>query len=432
MKKAIFILTSIILSFCLNQVKADDTAALKAMLGADVTLPAGHGTYTFSSGLNLTHSFNANGNELRYTGTTGYAITLSAPDIKFYNGKLTGNSITYNSSGSNGINMTAARDTVANMRVWNFNYVGILGGNADSHAILNCNIKSGYVAAFMISNNTKSIQGGTVAFDTLDRTSLSASTVTQPALVIRGGVTFPSSNWNVHHNILAMPFNPVDWTSEGTEVRYAPYSNIWANTCKNGSIGISIVKSDFVIVNFNIVTGQNAEGIEFADSKNGWCANNTIKGTSRHGILVDGFAGFGNFGHKFLNNTILNCPQNGIELYGVTSNIDIINCNISNCGKPIYLQTAFNVNVYSCVLDGVNNSNIAIVVDASKGYLNVTGTTFKNFTNRALQIYNHPPTGQTIKTDNLIFSGNIYNNTTTGYIQDLGTGGSVGTNISIH
>lgn len=432
MKKLFLFLSMIV---CFNQVKADDTAALQALLGAPATLPAHHATYHTSAVLNITHNFNLNGNEINFTPANGQAINITGNSVKVYNGKVTGaNGFVYGgSSYCSGIKITGQNDTVQQVKINTFTGTGVLGGASDGNVLLNCNIsKIGYIAGFFVSDNGRAYVGGTVAFDTLDRSMISPTTITQPALIIRGGTNFPSSNWNVHHNIISQPFNPIDITSEGCEIRFAPYTHFWANTCISGSIGCSVVVSDFVTVNYNIFIGNNQEGIEYADCKNGWCSDNLIKSQLKWGILIDGVPSAGNVYNKFLNNTILNCASYGIHITGNSHDCDIMNCNISNCPFSIDIQGGFNWNFYNNSFDGVNNSQQAIVIEASIGGLVGFGNKFSNFINKGFKIYNHPATGTTTKTNNIVFKGSSFVNTAGGYNTDLGTGGTVGSNISIN
>ena len=260
-KKLLIILCFFLASL---QVKADDTSLIQGLVNAGNTvLP--FRAYIISSAITLPHNLDCNGSPITYNNTTGHAFTMSTAGVKISNGSLTGLSDVENSSGSGGISITADNCTVDHMTISTFTGVGILGGNANNETVTNNTVNDiGYIGIFLISN--VAINGGTVAFNTIDRSMLAPTAPSQGAMLIRGAVGQLSNGWSVHDNVIKMPINPMLLAAEFYEHRYSNFCNIYHNTFIGGTIGASIVECTGIRTYYNDCSKQRDEAIEYANS----------------------------------------------------------------------------------------------------------------------------------------------------------------------
>jgi len=405
---------------------ADDTAALQALVTAKNTvLPAGHGTYSISSPIYLYHSLNLNGNTLSYTSSTGSAIQMTTDGMKISNGTIQGPNNTYLTTAPSGIVISGNRDSVVNMNITTFGNCGITGGSlgiGNSPYIGHSHISNtGYIGCFLVSSTA--ITGGVVEFNVFDRSMISSSVVTEGALMIRGTSTASSSGWSVHDNTMQMPSNPTDITSECYEHRYAPNSKIYRNTCIGGSIGISIVYSNYVTSQYNSLSGQNQEGLEYAQSNNSLIYRNKIFSQSQDGVLFDG--GVGSNTDTLTENNIFSCTRYGFHGYTGVSGIVMIRNSINTSSTAIYLQQShgFTLN-YNTITGNVGASN-AIYFDTSIGDMTVYAGTILGFTN-AVYVYSASAT----VTDSISVSYTHVVSTTHNLTTSLSGGATVGSHIT--
>ena len=421
MKKIIIL----ILLFFANKLYADDTAALQAMINAgNTTLPAHHAPYTITS-LNLVNSLNANGNVINCTLTVGSAIVMNSPRVKLTNAELVGLDDSENPNGSSGVHINADNDTVTHVYIHKFTAYGIIGGWGNVPVMTYNRITDiGYIGLFYISDK-RSIKGGTVAFDTIDRSMLNAQTMTQGALFLRGSKEYTSPGWTVHHNLLIMPFLPKNISPECYEHRFAPNSQIYDNTCIGGSIGISVVVSDFVSTNHNKCSKQNLEGIEYASSSHGMISDNTITDQAKLGVLFDGFAPTLCQYDTLLNNKIIGKDM-GIQLYKDTYDTYISNCTINADSKAINIQGAHGVTLQNCKLSGNTKGATALFLDNSAGKVAMHGGTMTGF-HRKFYIYATKP----MVTDDVLIDGVKSTNVDADYDKNLSGGATAGNNIKV-
>ncbi|MFI5161680.1 MAG: right-handed parallel beta-helix repeat-containing protein [Sphingobacteriales bacterium] len=421
--KKIFLFIALLLG---NKLYADDTAALQAMIDAGNTvLPTHHAPYSITR-LRLSHNLNANGNTFNCTLAVGRAIVMDKPGVKFSNAELVGMDDSTNPDGTSGVYINADNDTVTHVYIHKFTAYGIIGGWGNVPVVtFNRICDIGYVGFFYISDK-RSIKGGTVAFDTIDRSMLSAETVTQGALLLRGSKEFTSTGWKVHHNLFMMPYLPKDITSECFELRFAPNSQIYNNNCNGGSIGISVVRNDFVRTYHNKCTRQKEEGIEYADSNNGLIKDNTITEQAGLGVLIDGFPPVGCQFDTLLNNTIQGCKSFGIQLYKDTHDILISNCTISTSSKAIYLQAAYGVNIRNCRLTGTGGGTVAVFLDNSVGKVSMKGGSLNGFGHKFFVYGNKGVVSDDISTEGVKVTGKMSD-----IDNSLSGGAAMGTNIRV-
>jgi parallel beta-helix repeat protein len=221
-----------------------------------------------------------------------------------------------------------------------------------------------------------------------------------------------------------MPFLPKDITSECFELRYAPNSRIYNNTCIGGSIGISVVANDYVRTWRNQCSKQKEEGIEYANSNNGMIKDNTIFDQASLGILIDGFAPSSCAYDTLLNNKISGKTM-GVQLYKDTHDIYIRDCDISATSKVINIQGAHDVMVHNCHLSGSGGTPVALFLDNSPGNVTMKGGTMTNVSHKFF-IYGT----KQIVTDNILLDG-VKVSGGRDFDQRLSGGASAGTNIKV-
>jgi len=417
MRKILTIFYLLITAFA----KADDTATVQAAVS---TGSITHGSYTISSAITLNHSFNLNGSTINYTASTGRAFLFTAANIKLYNGKIIGPNDTSNPSGSSGITFqTYDHDTVANIQITTFPGYGMVGNNGNSPVITDCKIMdTGYIGLYY-NNTANSITGGELARDTIDRTALPASTVTEGALMLRGTTTYPATGWYVHDCRLIMPTSPTDITAECMETRYTPSARFNNVFYSGGSIGASIANSNYVRVTNSTMTGQNQEGLEIYNSQNGFSGNLTINGQLNDGILFDGSP-------ASAIDTLYNVSVNGanrycIYFYNGVNTIFINACNFTSTSAnySLNVQQAYNLTFLNTNLNGNGIGTYAFEFATSVGGVDMTGGSITNFTGRFAAAYSVTP----IVVDNIFLRGV----TRSGVTMSINNSGSatLGTNI---
>lgn len=404
---------------------ADDTVTVQ---NAVATGTLAKGNYFISSTITVNHSFNGNGSTINYTPTTGYAFQTTAANIKIQKFNFVGPNSTTNASGASAINIgNYDHDTISFCHVTTFPGYGILGGNGQYETILDCNIAAtGYIGMFLVSS--VAIHGGEVARDTIDRSMISGtqgSGVAQGALLIRGASGAASTYWNVHDCRLLMMSNPTDISCECYEHRYADHSTIKNMYCSGGSIGISIVRNNYVTIGgtSNTFTGQNNEAIEYADSNNGKASNCTCTSQTGMDVLLDGAVGA-------LSDTLNNVSGNGQNSYCVQintgSNSTVFqNCNFtSTAAKPsIEVIQASGIVMTGTTLAGSSTGNYAFELNNSTGNINVVSSTITNFTAKLF----HYTTSTAVTANNITFKGMTYSGVTLS--QDIYGPYTLGSNI---
>ncbi len=111
---------------------------------------------------------------------------MNRPGVKFSNAEVVGQDDSENPNGSSGVYINADNDTVTHVYIHKFTSYGIIGGWGNVPVMTYNRITDiGYIGLFYISDK-RSIKGGTVAFDTIDRSMLNTQTMTQWALFLRG------------------------------------------------------------------------------------------------------------------------------------------------------------------------------------------------------------------------------------------------------
>ncbi len=424
MKKTLIL----ILSLFAAKVYADDTADLQSMLNrGDVVLPANHAPYTITK-INLVHSLNLNGNTINCTLPVGPAMVMRTPGTKLSNGEIVGPSDDVNPSGSSALEMNGDNETVDNMYIHHFSAYAIYGGDGNAPIVTNSKLTDiGYACIFFVSHKY-STQGGVIANVLFDRSMLDPQKVTEGAMMLRGGINMTEAHWRVHDNVFKMPLSPKDITSECFELRHAPNSVIYNNTCTGGSIGISVVGNDYVTVYNNKCTQQNQEGIEYANSSHGMIRDNIITDQLNLAVLIDGFAPESCQYDTLENNTMLRCGNHAVELFKDTHHIYFHNCTINTNKSAIYLHGAHDVDIKDCKFKGNGYGSTAVFLDNSAGNVHVRGGSLENFEHK-LFIYGSK--GETT-TDNVKFDKVKSKNNIKEADKNIQNGASVGTNIRTH
>lgn len=220
---------------------------------------------------------------------------------------------------------------------------------------------------------------------------------------------------------------PKDITSECFELRSAAHSLIHNNVCIGGSIGISVVTSDYVHTDQNNCTKQKEEGIEYADCNNGMIKSNTITDQAGLGVLIDGFAPMECSYDTLLNDNISKCKNHGIQLYKDTHDIYIKDCDISTGTKAINIQGAYGVKLENCRLHGDGSSgSVGLFFDNSRGKVTMHGGSMDGFGHK-FYIY----TNKAVTTDEILLDKVKDKNNASEFDKTLSGGGSAGSNIRV-
>jgi len=419
-------LLTLIILLLAAKVYADDTLELQAMIDAgNVKLPAHHAPYSITR-LVLKHSLNANGNAFRCILPDGEGFIMKKRGIKLSNAEIYGGDDFTNPSGASGVQLNGDHDTVENVYIHKFSAYAIIGGNGNNSVVRNCKFADiGYSCMFLVTS-THPVKGGIVAGNTFDQSMMNPGTIPQPALMLRGSKINTSAGWKVYNNTFIMPFSPKELSAECFELRYAPYSEIHHNTCTGGTIGISVVRNDFVKTYSNKCYKQHEEGIEYADSNNGMIRDNIISDQEGLGVLIDGFAPLGCRFDTLLNNNISKCKGFGIQLYKDTYDTHIRNCNITTKNKAINIQGAHGVTIQDCTLSGSGYGSTAIFLDNSQGKVTMKGGSMNGFEHK-LFIY----ANKQVKTDDVVIDGVRGNNNIKESDKSVSGGAVVGANIRI-
>lgn len=416
------LLTLLILCFSFFA-RADDTAALQAMLNSgNTTLPPGHAAYNVIN-LNVVHSFNINGNTINFNGTNGViGMQVSNPGIKISNGTFTGLSSTYNQNGASCIRLSNSNDSVVNCIIQRFTGAGILQNAGNSPYISGNTIQNtGYVGYYYIPNaNTL---GGKFINNTVDRSMLSPTTVQQSCVLIRASVPagFITTGWVISGNTLKMPSNPTNPSSECMEIRNIAKSTVHNNSFVGGSIGNSLAGGNNIAVSLNTCTDQNQESIEIIGT-NCRVDSNTIVSSRKWGFLFDGATGSQNI--TCTGNVINNCVSNPINISSGCYNIYFFNNTIANANTSngaINIQRSYGI--FSCN-NTITGSNVAYIVDTSPGTVYICGGSIASSMTKTVNFFANTP----IVMNNVIAIGLVGSK---GYSSVLSNGATLGSNISI-
>ena len=433
-KFPIKILTIPILAILLSPVSvyADDTTALQAKLNAgNVTLTAG-AIYNVT-GLNISHALNLNGAVINMTGTTGATLKLTTAGASVTNGTVQGSWIYTTAAnpatGFSGVKIMADNCSVTHLHITQFSACGIIAGAVNKPIITNCTIdKVGYIG-FYYDAETVSTTGGIFSSNIVDRSMLSPATVTQAAVAIRGSTNKPAittSGWLITGNTFKMPVNPKDWSAEGMEVRYFNNSRLERNTVIGGSIGISIVRANFVVALSNHFSNSQLEALEFADCINCRSKLSVITSSMGAGILIDGADGSN--GVECFMDVISGCAQECIHSYTNSKNIKITSCTLTTTTKAVNLQGTNIVTIANTAFKGTGGATLAIMLDSCPGNLTLSGGSIANFTKCAIAISN---TKAGLVTNNVQMSGVTLTATPSGIAAYTQNGASIGSNIIV-
>lgn len=424
---ALILLSSFKLDNLYNIFPTDDTATVQAAVSSG-SLPAHHAPYHISSTINLTHRLNGNGDTVYYTPSTGNAFTFNTANVKLSNITIIGPSDAALSGGCTGLYLpSAAHDTIDHVRIKTFRGNGIVGVNCDYVVFTNSKISDcNYSGAQFVPG--MALHGGILSLDTIDRSMFARTLVSQACLLIRGAsatLTYP--NWTVNNNLLLAPYNPSDpaATEECFELRFCPYSRIYNNVIRKGTIGISVVASNYVKVTGNTIDSCNSEAIEFV-SDHCYANANIINHQLRDGYLIDGPSG--SHYDTLATMNVQNCAGNAIEIYKLSDNILITGGTITSPATAIYIWGS-HVTICSVNLTGTgSNAKVAVSLDSSPGYVTMCGGTVTGFTNNAFHVYwNGLGT-----TDYLEMVGVTLGSTPHGLGTLVTNGGKVGTHIQVN
>lgn len=417
---------------------ADDTASLQATLdGGNVTLLSGH-TYNISSpGVIVKGIVNGNNAIINYTSTTGSAVRLSTSSASFSNATVQGvwNYLASagDASGSIGVRLLNNNQTLNNVRILKFAAYGLLSGPYSNLSITNNTIsQTGYIG-FFYSADAVGTGNNSFTGNTVDRSMLPPSTVQQLAVGIRGSTSVAAdttTNWTISGNTFKMPLNPSSVAAECIEVRYMVNSLIYGNTCINGSIGISVVRSKNVLVKSNTTSGSRDEGIEFASSTYCSTYRNNITSSNSLGIFLDGyspspaFPGCDNI--TLRGDAIRNTASDAVQSYITNTNIYIDSLDIQTKGKGINLLTTSPVTITDTKIDGLSISGTtAIFVDKGSANVVVNRGSIVNCT-RMIFVYDNR-LNQLV--DNIVFTNVLQPGTMTQISSSLSNGAHLGSNV---
>src|SRR5579872_7441479 len=411
---------------------ADDTAALQALLTAGpVTLPAGHAPYAVSGSLNVTYSFNLNGNTINSTVASGGTLKLKNPGITVSNGILTGTwtaAVAGNPNGASGIAIYANNCTVTKMVISTLSAYGIAVAGAYVKPTITYNniTQVGYIAFFYDPETVAGV-GGTFSYNTVDRSMLPPATVLQIAVGIRGSTagTNMTTNWSIVGNVIKMPLSPASDAAECMEIRTMGSSVVSGNTFNGGSIGASAVRCTGIAITSNKFSSSQKEAIEFANCTSSSSNTNTITSSMGDGILIDGSPASSGI---TINGDIISGATNScIHTYTGTSNVTISGCNLTATanGKAVNLQGTNLVNITNTALKG---GALAISLDTCPGNLTINGGVISNFTKCVVAISNNTAG---LVTDYVTMTGVTVTSVPYALSTTLTNGGAIGTHIAV-
>lgn len=416
-----------------NASTTDDTYTLQNQLNAgNVTLVAGR-TYNVSS-LRITHALNMNGATIYVTTKYGYPIRMTGYGASITNGTIKGSWTTSQAADANGaagVYIAADNCSISHVTVASFPSYGILVAAVNNPSVTYCLLKNVGYLAFYFDAETKNTSGGIFSHNTVDMSMLSASTVSESGVAIRGSSNNPgiiTSNWTISANNIKMPYKPSNWNAEGLEVRYMTNSNITANTFTNGSIGCSVVRCSGVTVSWNQFSGSTEEALEFADTKSSSSQNNTITSSGGVGILVDGSSGCN--GITLTGDKISGTVEECIHAYYNTYNL-VVNGATLTAGantKAINLQKTNQVKIQNTIFRGSGVANAAIMLDNCPGNLAMTGGAVNGFKQAVICIYNST---QGLTTNNVSMSGVTISAVPRALITVLESGSYLGANVAV-
>jgi len=417
-----------------NATTSDDTYTLQKQLNAgNVTLTAGR-VYNVSS-LSIYHALNMNGATIYVTTKYGYPVRMSGYGASITNGTIKGSWTTSQaadpSNGAAGLWITADKCSVSHVTISGFSSYGIIVAAVNYPSVTYSVIKNVGYLGFYFDAETKYTSGGVFSHNTVDMSALSASSVSESGIAVRGSSNNPAiitSNWAINANTIKMPYKPSNWNAEGIEVRYMTNSTISANTFINGSIGCSVVRSSGITVSWNHFSGSTEEALEFADSKSSYSQNNTITSSGGVGILVDG--SYGSNGITLSGDRISGTVKECIHAYTNTYNLTVSGCNLTAGynAKAINLQATNQVKIQNTIFSGNGIATMAVMMDNCPGNLAMTGGSVSNFKSAVISIYNSK-SGMT--TSNVTMSGVATSGVPKGLVTVLEYGTYLGSNILV-
>ena len=426
MKKIILILLALISV----RAYADDTATLQALITAgNTTLPSGH-TYHVTQ-LTLSHNLNANGDTIYCTASTGHEFIINSGTngIKLSNGIFIGPTDVVNTGGTHCVRIQSNNDTVTNCQISKFPSYGILMDSGNSPVITNNNISdTGYIGLFY--DPAANTVGGIVSGNTIDRSMLSASTITGDAINIRTTAnTFKSRGWTVSNNTFKMPSSPTSNDAGCFELRYCPRSVISGNICQNGSIGVSVANSDSVKTSGGTYTGQKLEGVEYAGSGNGNLTNLAISSQTAYGILFD-TGDHASSQDTVYNANITSCASNDVVLATGTNNIFFLACTFTATSaiNTVVLNSATSICFCACQFVGGGVGHDAVLMNNSTGTVDMCCGSVSGFTDRVFFVY----ANSAITINNILMQNINLSGTPTGLGQNLSGGATLGSNIQVN
>ncbi|MFI5161019.1 MAG: hypothetical protein ACHQHN_07055 [Sphingobacteriales bacterium] len=427
MKK--FILFSLLL--IAGKVYADDTATLQALVTAgNTTLPAGHAAYHITS-ITLSHSLNANGDTIFCTAASGVEFTMNTASVKLSNGIFIGPTDVYNSTGPACVGVSKDHDTITNCTIKTFPLYGITASGGNFQVYTNNTISdTAYIGQFY--DPSANTTGGIISGNTYDRSMLSASTITQPDLIIQTtSSSFKTRGWTISNNTFKMPSNPTDFTAAGFELRYCPRCTVSSSICQGGSIGESIVASDSVKTLGGTFTGQNNEALEYASSSYGNITNTNISSQLGKGIIFDGSPGPVSHDDTVYNAIISGCASNAALVSVSCYNIFFLSCSFTETATnvdAVYIQKGTNIGFCVCTFSGGSSGRNAVMLDNSTGTIDMCSGTVSNFTGHVFNVF----ANTAIVINNILMQNATVSGTTLGLGSTLSGGASLGSNIQVN
>jgi hypothetical protein len=279
---------------------------------------------------------------------------------------------------------------------------------------------------------TAALSGLRVVNNRLDRSDTTAATVTSGCLLVRGDVTYVTSDVVVTGNRMIHVADPTNSAAVCCEMRYVNGGTFSNNYGKDGSMLVSVALAEDVTVDGNVCDGATFYGIEVAGisptgMENIVVSNNAINGRGRlnYGIGLQGTQA--STGCVVSGNSI-----RGTVLYGIFSNHQWDNLVISNNRIDI---TAVSANQYGIYLLGnaTQITNVTITGNHVHGngvgekaiylrsivYASVTGNVCPDWTQNGVYI-----DGADASCDEISIVGNSFKGLTAGAIAITGTVGS--------
>jgi parallel beta-helix repeat protein len=405
---------------------ADDTAAINAIAaGLRVYFPKG--TYLVSS-VNVGAGsawFLASGAVIKAaTGSTGDTVALAA------GASIEGGTVdaSLGATNINAISTGYDNVTVRGVACPSPPKMGVycLGGNnfvADSVTVTN----SGYIGIFVETDHVHSVTAPTISRCTVDRSSLSPSTINEGGIKVHGfssGVTVSAPS--LTGNRVFMPQSPVNGAAICLEVVYCPDALISNNSTSGGRMLASSAASFNSVITGNVGVNPSSFGIELAGSQYSTVSSNTIDGGTLPSVAVmldqgnslnsDHSTISGNSLRGFSNSAVKSQSAIGVSVIGNT-------CT----GGANYITNGDGVTVSGNTIDGTTTALKGVMFDSCQRST-IAGNTIRNTTQHGVLLFSST---SSFVIDNISIAGNVFASVQSPLGSQLSNGATVGVNVKV-